>query len=102
MIVAYTSTFIQANEKLDEEQDQGKAAEKYLGDSIDYISADNPAAAFKVAARIEKNILKLENFPLSSAVPRIRRLAEIRHILSGEVFLRPLDASRPCSEDMLL
>jgi hypothetical protein len=54
MIVAYTSTFFQANEKLDGEQDQGKAVEKDLGDIIDYISADNPAAAFKVAARIEK------------------------------------------------
>jgi addiction module RelE/StbE family toxin len=52
-----------------------EAVEKDLGDIIDYISADNPTAAFKVATRIEKNILKLENFPLIGIVPRIRHLA---------------------------
>jgi toxin ParE1/3/4 len=52
-----------------------EAAEKDLGDIIDYISADNLTAAFKVAVRIEKNILKLENFPFIGVVPRIRRLA---------------------------
>ena len=38
-----------------------EAAEKDLGDIVDYISGDNPTAALKVATRIEKNILKLEN-----------------------------------------
>jgi len=52
-----------------------EAAEKDLGDIINYIFADNPTAAFKVATRIEKNILKLENFPLIGIVPRIRHLA---------------------------
>jgi toxin ParE1/3/4 len=52
-----------------------EAAENDLGDIVDYISADNPTAAFKEVARIEKNILKLENFPLIGVVPRIRRLA---------------------------
>jgi toxin ParE1/3/4 len=52
-----------------------EAAEKDLGDIIDYIFADNPTAALKVATRIEKNILKLEKFPLIGIVPRIRHLA---------------------------
>ena len=52
-----------------------EAAEKDLADIVDYISADNLTAAFKVAVRIEKNILKLENFPLIGVVPQIRRLA---------------------------
>ncbi len=51
-----------------------EAAEKDLGDIINYIFAIIPAA-FKVATRIEKNILKLENFPLIGIVPRIRHLA---------------------------
>jgi plasmid stabilization system protein ParE len=46
-----------------------EAAEKDLGDIIDYISADNPTAALKMATRIEKNILKLKNFPLIGCCP---------------------------------
>jgi len=52
-----------------------KAAERDLGDIVDYISTDNPTAAVKVAAKIEKNILKLGNFPSIGVVPRIRHLA---------------------------
>ena len=49
-----------------------EAAEKDLGDIIDYIFADNPTAALKVAIRIEKNILKLEDFPFIDIAPRMK------------------------------
>jgi toxin ParE1/3/4 len=52
-----------------------EAAEQDLSEIVDYIAGENPAAALKVAIRIEKNILKLENLPLIGVVPRIRRLA---------------------------
>ena len=52
-----------------------EAAEQDLDNIIDYISDDNPTAALKIAARIEENILKLEDFPFIGIVPRIRRLA---------------------------
>jgi toxin ParE1/3/4 len=52
-----------------------EAAEQDLTKLVDYIADENPAGALKVAIRIEKNILKLENFPLIGVVPRIRRLA---------------------------
>ena len=52
-----------------------EAAEQDLTEIVDYIADENPAAALKVVIRIEKNILKLENFPLIGVVPRIRRLA---------------------------
>jgi toxin ParE1/3/4 len=85
-----------------------EAAEQDLTEVVDYIADENPAAALKVAIKIEKNILKLEDFPLVGVVPRVRRLAkkgyrilivddylvfyiiadneiiEIRRILSGE------------------
>jgi toxin ParE1/3/4 len=52
-----------------------EAAEQDLTEIVDYIADENPSAALKAAIRIEKNILKLENFPLIGVVPRIRRLA---------------------------
>jgi toxin ParE1/3/4 len=52
-----------------------EAAEQDLTEIVDYIVDENPAAALKMAIRIEKNILKLENFPLIGVVPQIRRLA---------------------------
>jgi addiction module RelE/StbE family toxin len=55
--------------------DLTEAAEQDLTEIVDYIADENPAAALKVVIRIEKNILKLENFPLIGVVPRIRRLA---------------------------
>lgn len=52
-----------------------EAAEQDLTEIVDYIADENPAAALKVSIKIEKNILKLEDFPLIGVVPRIRRLA---------------------------
>jgi addiction module RelE/StbE family toxin len=52
-----------------------EAAEQDLTEIADYIAGENPSAALKVIVRIEKNILKLEHFPLIGVVPRIRRLA---------------------------
>jgi toxin ParE1/3/4 len=52
-----------------------EAAEQDLTEIVDYIADENPSAALKAAIRTEKNILKLENFPLIGVVPRIRRLA---------------------------
>jgi toxin ParE1/3/4 len=52
-----------------------EAAEQDLTEMADYIAGENPPAALKVIVRIEKNILKLEDFPLIGVVPRIRRLA---------------------------
>jgi toxin ParE1/3/4 len=52
-----------------------EAAEQDLTEIADYIAGENPSAALKLIVRIEKNILKLENFPLIGVVPRIRRLA---------------------------
>jgi toxin ParE1/3/4 len=52
-----------------------EAAEQDLTEIADYIASENPSAALKVIVRIEKNILKLEDFPLIGVVPRIRRLA---------------------------
>jgi toxin ParE1/3/4 len=52
-----------------------EVAEQDLTEIVDYIADENPAAALKVAIKIEKNILKLENFPFIGIVPRIRRLA---------------------------
>ncbi|TEB10966.1 type II toxin-antitoxin system RelE/ParE family toxin [Pelotomaculum propionicicum] len=51
-----------------------EAAEKDLAEIVDYISNDNPAAALKLAGSIEQSILKLEDFPLSGAIPKNRRL----------------------------
>jgi toxin ParE1/3/4 len=53
-----------------------EAAEQDLTEVVDYIADENPAAALKVAIKIEKNILKLEDFPLVGVVPRVRRLAK--------------------------
>lgn len=53
-----------------------EAAEQDLTEIVDYIADENPAAALKVAIKIEKNILKLEDFPLVGVVPRVRRLAK--------------------------
>jgi toxin ParE1/3/4 len=52
-----------------------EAAEQDLTETADYIAGESPSAALRVIVRIEKNILKLENFPLIGVVPRIRRLA---------------------------
>jgi toxin ParE1/3/4 len=52
-----------------------EAAEQDLTEIADYIAGESPSAALRVIVRIEKNILKLENFPLIGVVPRIRRLA---------------------------
>jgi toxin ParE1/3/4 len=52
-----------------------EAAEQDLTEIADYIAGENPSVALKVIVRIEKNIVKLENFPLIGVVPRIRRLA---------------------------
>jgi toxin ParE1/3/4 len=52
-----------------------QAAEQDLTEIVDYIADENPSTALKVIVRIEKNILKLEDFPLIGVVPRIRRLA---------------------------
>jgi addiction module RelE/StbE family toxin len=52
-----------------------EAAEQDLTEIVDYIADENPSTALKVIVRIEKNILKLEDFPLIGVVPRIRRLA---------------------------
>jgi toxin ParE1/3/4 len=52
-----------------------EVAEQDLTEIADYIAGENPSAALKVIVRIEKNILKLEDFPLIGVVPRIRRLA---------------------------
>jgi len=52
-----------------------EAAEKDLTGIVDYIAGENPATALKVTLKIEKNTLKLEDFPLIGVVPRIRRLA---------------------------
>jgi toxin ParE1/3/4 len=52
-----------------------EAAEQDLTEIADYTAGENPSAALKVIVRIEKNILKLEDFPLIGVVPRIRRLA---------------------------
>jgi toxin ParE1/3/4 len=86
-----------------------EAAEQDLTEIADYIAGEDPPAALKVIVRIEKNILKLEDFPLIGVVPRIRRLArkgyrilivddylvfyvivnnemiEIRRVLSGKI-----------------
>jgi toxin ParE1/3/4 len=53
-----------------------EAAEQDLTEVVDYIADENPVAALKVAIKIEKNILKLEDFPLVGVVPRVRRLAK--------------------------
>ncbi len=52
-----------------------EAAVQDLTEIADYIAGEDPSAALKVIVRIEKNILKLEDFPLIGVVPRIRRLA---------------------------
>ena len=52
-----------------------EAAEQDLVEIVDYIADGNSAAALKIADRIERNIVKLESFPLMGVVPRIRRLA---------------------------
>jgi toxin ParE1/3/4 len=65
-----------------------EAAEQDLTEITDYIAGKNSAAALKVIVRIEKNILKLENFPLIGVVPRIRRLARKGyHILIVDEYL---------------
>ena len=51
-----------------------EAAEQDLAEIVDYISNDNPAAALKLAENIEQSILQLEDFPLSGATPKNRRL----------------------------
>jgi len=51
-----------------------EAAEQDLSEIVDYISNDNPAAALKLAENIEQSILQLEDFPLSGATPKNRRL----------------------------
>jgi addiction module RelE/StbE family toxin len=52
-----------------------EAAEQDLTEIVDYIADENPLSALKVIVRIERNIQKLEDFPLMGVVPRIRRLA---------------------------
>jgi toxin ParE1/3/4 len=52
-----------------------EAAEQDLTEIADYIAGEDPPAALKVIVRIEKNILKLEDFPFIGVVPRIRGLA---------------------------
>ena len=65
-----------------------ETAEQDLTEIVDYITDENPAAALKVVIRTEKNILKLENFPLIGVVPRIRRLARKGyHILIVDDYL---------------
>ena len=55
--------------------DVTEAAEQDLMEIADYIAADNPSATLKLANKIEKNILKLENYPFIGAIPKVRRLA---------------------------
>jgi toxin ParE1/3/4 len=52
-----------------------EAAERDLTDIVDYIADDSPLAALKVADEIEESIAQLEDFPLSGATPKNRRLA---------------------------
>ncbi|MBE0449153.1 MAG: type II toxin-antitoxin system RelE/ParE family toxin [Actinobacteria bacterium] len=51
-----------------------EAAEQDLAEIVDYITNDNPAAALKVAEKIEQSILQLEDFPLIGVIPKNRRL----------------------------
>jgi len=51
-----------------------EAAEQDIVEIIDYIAEDNPAAALKLAEKIEKSILRLEDFPLNGVIPKNRRL----------------------------
>lgn len=52
-----------------------EAAEQDLAEIVDYIANDNPAAALKLPENIEQSILQLEDFPLSGATPKNRRLS---------------------------
>lgn len=51
-----------------------EAAEQDLAEIIEYIAIDNPAAAIKLADKIDESILKLEDFPHIGAIPKNRRL----------------------------
>jgi toxin ParE1/3/4 len=55
--------------------DVTEAAEKDLIEVVDYIAGNDPAAALKLANKIEKSILKLEDYPLIGVIPKVRRLA---------------------------
>ncbi len=51
-----------------------EAAEQDLAEIIEYIASDNPAAAIKLADKIDESILKLEDFPQIGVIPKNRRL----------------------------
>ena len=51
-----------------------EAAERDLADIVDYITNNNPAAALKLADKIEQSILQLENFPNMGVTPKNRSL----------------------------
>ena len=65
-----------------------EAAEQDLAEIVDYIANDNPAAALKLAEKIEQSILQLEDFPLIGAIPKNRRLTRQGYrILIVDIYL---------------
>ena len=54
-----------------------EAAEQDLALIVEYITSDNPAAALKLADKIEQSILQLEEFPRIGTPPKNRRLARL-------------------------
>lgn len=78
--------------------DVTEAAEQDLIEIVDYIAGDNLAAALKLSNKIEKNILKLEDYPLIGVIPKVRRLARkgYRILVVGDylVFYVLLDDER--------
>jgi toxin ParE1/3/4 len=51
-----------------------ESAEHDLSEIVYYIASNNPAATLKLAENIEKSILLLQDFPLTGATPKNRRL----------------------------
>lgn len=51
-----------------------KAAEQDLAEILEYIAYESPAAALKMADRIDRSILRLEEFPLIGVAPKNRHL----------------------------
>jgi plasmid stabilization system protein ParE len=50
------------------------AAEQDFADIIDYVLAENPLAAIKLAERIEKNLLNLQANPQLGRIPNDEKL----------------------------
>ncbi len=54
-------------------------AQRDLIEIIEYIKIDNPGSAIKFLNRLDKSVVKLEDFPFIGQVPKDRRLQGLNY-----------------------